>query len=176
MGACWYSKGAAGKDVVMQLSRGFQRATVVESKFVAATPERVFAELADAWAYTGWVVGASHIRDVDGAWPAVGARLYHRVGPWPLSIDDSTVVVESERPRRLVLQARAWPLGEARVELTMDPKPGGCVITMSETSTHGPGRWLQNPLQERLLRLRNRESLARLATIAEKRPLPPDFG
>jgi uncharacterized protein YndB with AHSA1/START domain len=112
----------------------------VATQFVDATPERVFAELADPWSYTGWVVGASHIRDADESWPSVGARLHHRVGPWPLSIADSTRVLESEPPRRLVLQVRAWPLGEGRVELTIRAEGAGSRVTMAEVPTKGPGR------------------------------------
>jgi len=141
-------------------------------KHIAALPERVWAELADGWMYTGWVVGASHIRGVDAHWPAVGARLHHQVGLWPFVVSDSTAVVESDPPARLVLQARAWPAGEARVELTVSPDGAGSLVRMAEWPTHGPGRWLHNPVQDALLRLRNRESLDRLADLAENRPQP----
>ena len=42
------------------------------SRQVTASPERVFAELADGWTYVGWVVGATHVRDVDDTWPQPG--------------------------------------------------------------------------------------------------------
>jgi hypothetical protein len=146
---------------------------VVEvSKHVAAVPERVWAELSDGWMFTGWVVGATHIRDVDPTWPQVGARLHHQVGLWPLVANDSTAVVESQPPARLVLQARAWPAGEARIVLSVEPDGTGSLVRMTEEPTDGPGRWLRNPLQDELLRRRNVESLARLAAIAEKRPIP----
>ncbi|PZS20332.1 MAG: polyketide cyclase [Pseudonocardiales bacterium] len=139
---------------------------------MAVTPERLWAELSDAWTFTGWVVGASHIRGVDGSWPAVGARLHHQVGVWPLVVSDSTAVIESDPPRRLVLQARAWPAGEARVELTVTADGTGSMVRMAEWPTHGPGRWLHNPLQDALLRRRNIESLQRLADIAQNRSDP----
>jgi uncharacterized protein YndB with AHSA1/START domain len=142
------------------------------SKHIAAPPAKVWAELADGWMYTGWVVGATHIRAVDGNWPAVGAELHHQVGAWPMVVSDSTAVVESEPPRRLVLQARAWPVGEARVELTIEADGDGSLVRMAEAPTDGPGRWLHNPVQEALLRRRNVESLERLACIAENRPMP----
>jgi uncharacterized protein YndB with AHSA1/START domain len=145
----------------------------VVTRVVTVAPERVFAELTDAWMFTGWVVGASHIRDVDEHWPQVGARLHHTVGPWPLTISDNTEVLEVEPPHRIVLQARAWPVGEARIEIVIEEHPDGALITMSEWPTHGVGRWLRNPLQDAILRSRNRESLARLASIAEGRPAPP---
>lgn len=140
---------------------------------VNVPPERVFAELTDAWMFTGWVVGASHIRGVDDDWPRVGARLHHTVGPWPMTISDNTEVLELHPPRRMVLQARAWPAGEARIEITVEPSAEGSLVTMAEWPTDGPGRWLRNPLLDALLRSRNRESLARLASIAENRPEPP---
>ncbi|WP_324188972.1 SRPBCC family protein [Nocardia farcinica] len=48
---------------------------------VPADIERAFAVLSDGWLYAGWVVGASHIRDVDPDWPGVGSRIHHSVGP-----------------------------------------------------------------------------------------------
>ena len=144
------------------------------SRDVAATPERVWAVLADGWLYAGWVVGASRMRDVDADWPAPGARLHHSVGVWPLLINDTTSVLESDPAQRLVLQARAWPAGEARIELTLEPlddvngRPG-CRVTMAEAPTNGPGRTLHNPVNEMLLLRRNVESLLRLARVAEGR-------
>jgi uncharacterized protein YndB with AHSA1/START domain len=141
------------------------------SRNIAATPDEVFAQLADGWIYAAWVVGASHIRDVDAGWPAVGTRIHHRVGPWPATIDDTTEVIDVITGSRLVLQARAWPIGEARVELTIEADgKDGSRVSMAEAPTRGVGNWLDNPLQRIVLRGRNRESLARLASLAEKRP------
>jgi hypothetical protein len=143
------------------------------SRQIAASADEVFAQLADGWIYASWVVGASHIRDVEAGWPAIGTRIHHRVGPWPITIDDTTEVIDVLASTRLVLQARAWPTGEARVELTIEADgDDGCVVTMSEEPTRGVGSWLDNPLQRVVLRRRNVESLARLASLAEKRPRP----
>jgi uncharacterized protein YndB with AHSA1/START domain len=141
------------------------------SKFIDAPPDRVWVELSDGWMYTGWVVGASHIRGVDGHWPDVGAKLHHQVGAWPLMISDSTRVVESVPSKRLVLQARAWPAGEARVEIDLEPEGGGTLVRMVEYPTDGAAKVLHNPIQDAVLRKRNVESLERLACIAENRPL-----
>ncbi len=59
---------------------------------VPAAAADVFAVLSDGWSYAGWVVGNSHIRDVDRNWPDVGARIHHSVGAWPLQIHDVTKV------------------------------------------------------------------------------------
>jgi hypothetical protein len=117
------------------------------------------------------VVGATHIRDADPNWPETGSKLHHTVGPWPLMIKDYTKVVESEPPHRLVLIARAWPVGEARIELTLRPVPEGTEVAMAEWPVRGPGIWARNPLMEAVLRARNRESLGRLAALAERRPV-----
>lgn len=137
---------------------------------VDATPAQVWAQLTDAWLFPTWVVGATHIRDVEPDWPAPGSRIQHKVGVWPLVINDTTQVVEAEEPVRLVLQARAWPVGEARVEMIIAPDgPAASTVTMRERPTNGIARWLHTPLQEAVLRWRNREALDRLATLAERR-------
>ena len=150
------------------MSRRTQMTTV--RRTIAAPPGQVFDQLADGWIYSAWVVGASHIRDVDSDWPAVGTCIHHRVGPWPFSVDDVTEVVEVESGSSMVLHARAWPVGEARVELRIEPEGSGSVVTMSEAPTSGAGSWIDNPLQRFILRRRNIESLARLSGLAERRP------
>ena len=45
-----------------------------------------------------WAVGAARIREVDEDWPAVGARIHHSVGAWPVLISDTTVVEEVDAP------------------------------------------------------------------------------
>ncbi|CAN5274456.1 SRPBCC family protein [soil metagenome] len=143
----------------------------VVRKQIRATPGQIFAILADGWSYAGWVVGTSHIRAVDEGWPAPGNRIHHAVGPWPVLIRDTTTVLDIEPDRRLRMGVRIWPIGEAEVELLLDPAPGsssdsGTLVTMTETPTAGPGRFL-GPAGSVLLALRNTESLSRLALRAE---------
>ena len=76
--------------------------------------------IADGWLYSGWVVGASRIRAVDPGWPLAGSRLHHSVGAWPLVIDDSTRVAAATPGRSLELVARGWPMGEAKVVITLE--------------------------------------------------------
>ena len=82
---------------------------------IDATPEQVFAVLADGWLYPSWVVGASRIRGVHETWPGEGAELHHSFGVWPVLINDKTVLLEWDPPRRAVLRAHGWPIGEAQV-------------------------------------------------------------
>lgn len=133
---------------------------------IDATPDEVWAVLADGWLYCGWVVGTSQIRAVDDQWPAVGAKLHHAVGAWPVQIKDSTSVLEAQPNTHLVLQARGWPAGEARVELTLEPDGLSTLVRIAETPVAGPGKWLDNPLQRKLLEARNREALSRLDSLA----------
>ncbi|UQX89437.1 SRPBCC family protein [Jatrophihabitans telluris] len=142
------------------------------SRTVKATPHRVFAELSDGWAYVGWVVGATHIRDVDAEWPDVGSRIHHQVGSWPAAISDTTEVLESEADRRLLLRAKGWPLGEATVEIVLTEQDGQCLVSLREAPSAGPGRWLDNPALRWMLKARNTETLSRLADRVEHRPIP----
>lgn len=145
---------------------------MAESKLtVRAGIEHVWQQITDAWMYTGWVVGSSHIRGVDPDWPEVGSKIYHEVGGWPLTLKDYSQIVELDEPRHIALQARGWPLfGEARVELDLSVvEPDRTLLRMFEQPVKGPGKWLDNPLAEYVLTKRVHECLQRLKTIAENR-------
>jgi uncharacterized protein YndB with AHSA1/START domain len=142
------------------------------SRVVRATPDAVWAVLADGWLYSNWVVGTSHMRAVESDWPATGSRLFHASGVWPLVARDETQVEVSEPSRRLVLIARGRPFGEARVIIEVEPDGTGTSVTIHETPVAGPGKWLHNPATEALLLRRNVETLARLAAIAERHTEP----
>ncbi len=139
------------------------------SRPISATPEQVWAVLADGWLYPLFVVGASRMRDVDEGWPAVGTKLHHSVGVWPLLIDDTTEVLEREEGRRLLLLARGWPAGQAHVDITLEPQGTDTVVTIKEQATAGPGALLPKVVQDPQLHLRNIETLRRLAFVVEGR-------
>ncbi|GAA5164680.1 SRPBCC family protein [Ornithinimicrobium tianjinense] len=142
----------------------------VNTRLISAPPEAVFAVLSNGWLYPVWVVGASRMRAVDDKWPAVGARIHHSVGVWPALIDDSTSVLEWDPPRRAVLQARLWPVGEATVSLDVERSgEQACTVTMTETPSSGPLAWLPGPAAEVPIKVRNVEALRRLAYLAEGR-------
>ena len=132
----------------------------------AATPDAVWRVLADGWLYAAWVVGASRVRDVDAGWPAVGTRIHHSVGLWPLLINDTTHVLDMTPHEELVLTAKAWPVGVARVAITIEPVEGGCVIRMDEDASSGPGVALPKLVRQALVAPRNREALRRLELLA----------
>ena len=131
------------------------------------SPEAVFTVLADGWIFPTWVVGASRMRDVDDAWPAVGSKLQHSFGVWPAVINDETTVLEWDPPRLFVIQPKGWPIGEARVKIEVKPRGEGCVVRITETAVKGPGAFVPDFLLDPPLYFRNIETLRRLAYIAE---------
>jgi hypothetical protein len=133
-----------------------------------ATPAAVMAVLADGWLFALWVVGASHIREVDAGWPAPGRRIHHSVGAWPALISDTTEVISYDPAGSLELLARGWPIGEAKVRVDVRPEAYGSRIVLAETVVSGPGQLIR-PLERLLIPPRNRESLRRLVAIAEGR-------
>jgi uncharacterized protein YndB with AHSA1/START domain len=137
------------------------------SRLFDCTPQAVFDVLTDGWTYATWVVGAARIRKVDPEFPAVGSKIHHSVGSWPILISDTTEIEECEPPRVLQLKVAAWPAGEGRVRITCEPEGDKTRVTMFETSISGPAKLIPAPLESLALRLRNKETLQRLAYLAE---------
>jgi uncharacterized protein YndB with AHSA1/START domain len=137
------------------------------TRHINASPDEVWAVLANGWLYTNWVVGTSRIRDVDAAWPVTGTSLHHSFGIWPMVINDRADVKESVSRQRLVLRTRGWPVGEAEVMLELRPDGLATEVVMTETPTVGPGAVLaKNRAADWLIAKRNTESLARLESLA----------
>lgn len=152
-----------------KLGRGKERPRTEVAMHFDAAPEQVFDVMADAWLLPVWVVGATHIRDVDDNWPEPGSMVHHQVGAWPMAISDVTAVVECDAPRRLVLQGRAFPFGEVYIQFTVEPDGAGSRVAMGEAPSYGAARLLDNPVQRWVLSRRNRECLARLRAVVENR-------
>ncbi|MCA1981424.1 MAG: SRPBCC family protein [Nocardioides sp.] len=136
-------------------------------RHVAATPQDVWAVLADGWLYALWVVGATSLRDVEESWPAEGARIHHSVGAWPAVVHDATKVLEVEPERMLYLRAALWPAGEANVRMTLAPDGDGTRVVMEEEVASGPMALIPKLAYGPLLKWRNVESTRRLANLAE---------
>jgi uncharacterized protein YndB with AHSA1/START domain len=130
-------------------------------------PERVFAVLATPATYADWVVGSDIIRGSEPDWPAVGSRFHHRVGWGPLKVKDHTEVIEVDPPRKLVLHARARPLGTALVTLVLEPRAGGTHVAITEEAGDPLSRLSINRLTDPLVHIRNNVSLRRLQRIAQ---------
>ncbi|MEI2786351.1 MAG: SDR family NAD(P)-dependent oxidoreductase [Candidatus Nanopelagicales bacterium] len=144
--------------------------TLIVHREVNAPAKAVWQVLTDGWTYATWVVGASRVRDVDATWPATGSRIHHAFGPWPAVIQDYTRVERSEPERELVLKARGWPVGEARVVINLTPTGAkSCRLSIQEDAIAGPGTAMPRTLRQAVIGPRNKETLYRLALIAEGR-------
>jgi uncharacterized protein YndB with AHSA1/START domain len=141
----------------------------LNQRLIPASPERVFAVLAEPGTYAYWVVGSDVIRDADAGWPAVGTRFHHRVGWGPLKVNDHTEVIASDPPHRLELHAKARPLGTAHVVLELERRGGGTLVTMVEEAGDRFTRLVFFGLTHLLVRGRNKESLRRLEELALER-------
>jgi uncharacterized protein YndB with AHSA1/START domain len=141
------------------------------SRDIPASPHEVFTVLADGWSYAAWVVGNSHVRAVDEGWPAVGTRIHHSAGVWPMQIHDVSEVRAVEPGRLLELDAKLWVFGTAIVRLTLSPLEDGTAtrVVMAEEAVRGPGSAIPAAMQALVLRPRNMESLARLGDLATGR-------
>ncbi|MEO7268484.1 MAG: SRPBCC family protein, partial [Knoellia sp.] len=139
---------------------------ITVTRDVEAPAQAVWDVLADGWSYATWVVGASRVRKVDDSWPGQNARIHHSIGAWPLLLDDTTEVESSVEPSRLVLTARGWPVGEARVTISITAREGGgCTVAIEEDATNGPGTLIPKPVRQLAIGPRNVEALKRLAFL-----------
>ncbi len=145
----------------------------ITERLVQAPIDDVYAVLANGWSYSDWVVGTAHIRAVDESWPAPGASIHHKAGPWPFSLQDRTVSLAAQAPTSLVVAPHMWPLGEARVSITLtEVAPDVTRVRLAEDFAQGPLRWVRTKLNDLVLHYRNRESLRRLADLAVQRTEP----
>ena len=155
------------------MRRGYPCGMATVTRTTSASAEQVYAILADGWTYSDWVVGTAHIRDVDRSWPAVGSKLHHKIGPWPLSLQDASTVVAAEPGRSLTLRAGLWPLSEATVRIELVPVDGmNTRVTIHEDFHAGPLHWAKNKINDLVLHGRNVEALRRLAELAENSRRP----
>lgn len=142
---------------------------------IDTAPEHVFAVLSDPNRYPDWVVGASDIREFDESFPAAGSRFHHEVGLSPFTLNDHTEVLEVEPPRRIVLRAKARPLGTALIEIELSDgngASGGTEVLMDERPADRLTALVaRNRVADSILRVRNAEALTRLKRVAEGGPV-----
>ena len=103
---------------------------------------------------------------------AAGARLHHSVATWPGLLDDETAAVAADPGRSLRLEAKARPIGRAVVEITLEPQGEGTLIRIREDAVSGPARLAPQAVRQAGITMRNRETLRRLALLAERRTRP----
>jgi hypothetical protein len=145
-------------------------------RFMRCAPEAVFEVLGNGWLYPAWVVGAARMRDVDVSWPAPPAKLDHSVGTWPFLLNGTTSMLVWRPPRRAVMKARGWPIGEAKVIIDVERQGGGCQVTIREWAVKGVGAAAPRFLTDPLLRWRNNETLRRLSYLSEGASPRPGSG
>jgi uncharacterized protein YndB with AHSA1/START domain len=151
---------------MMTGERGQAPAVATNERFMTVPPEAVWAVLADPDGYAYWVVGSKLIRDAEPAWPAPGSKFHHTIGVGPLTLDDHTVSLEAEPPRRLVLRAKGRPVGTAKVTMELQPHDGGTLVRMTENPDGVYSVLALNPLLHVATKVRNAESLMRLEELA----------
>ena len=132
---------------------------------IDASPDRVWSALANGTAFKDWVVGCRRVRHIEGSWPEVGSKVHHQVGFGPLTLNDTTTVLEAENGRRLVLRARFRPAGIARVVLRLEPEGGRTAVTMEEEIVEGWGQRMPAGVVDSMLTGRNTEALRRLSRL-----------
>jgi uncharacterized protein YndB with AHSA1/START domain len=142
------------------------------TRYAVAPIERVFEVVSDPRTYPDWLVGAQEIRSVDDGWPQAGTRFHHRVGlVGPLTVADSSEVLEVDPPTLLVLEVRARPFGRPRAEFRLaDAGNDRTRITLSETPIGALAPL--SPVLDRTIEPRNRASLNALVALLNE---PPGF-
>ena len=139
----------------------------VTQKSMPHPREVVFAALTTPETYPQWLLGCQDIRAVDDGWPAARTRFHHRVGLiGPLTVADSTKVLEVDEPGRLVLEVRARPFGRGQVTFTLQvTSDGGTLLTIDEVPIGllAPLRPVLDPVTVR----RNEKSLGDLAAFLD---------
>ncbi len=140
------------------------------SRLIGAPASQVWAVLDTGWTYSRWVVGTGAIRAVDPQFPEPGARLHYQIGRWPLVKKGITTSLRHDSPAEVELEAEGWPLGTAHITLAVCERDGGTLVAITEHPNRGLARTLHNPVLDRMIWLRNVETLRRLDKAVLGRP------
>ncbi|MCL9796264.1 SRPBCC family protein [Frankia sp. AgKG'84/4] len=132
------------------------------SRLIGAPASQVWAVLDNGWTYSRWVVGTGAIRAVDLPFPEAGARLHYQIGRWPLAKKGVTTCLRHDAPAEVELEAEGWPLGTVHITLAVTEQDGGTLVAITEHPKRGLARAVHNPVLDRLIWLRNVETLRRL--------------
>ncbi|CAM5261427.1 SRPBCC family protein [Streptomyces griseomycini] len=139
----------------------------VRHRLIRTSPQTVWDVLSDGSRYAEWVVGTSSSEPVRGQWPRLDAAIRYEVRVGPLSLTNETVVRRCEPGANLELEAKAGPLGTARIAIETRPWGDGCLVFVDEHPLRGMGGTVHNVAVEALIQIRHRTMLARLAKICE---------
>ncbi|CAM5237152.1 Polyketide cyclase OS=Streptomyces fumanus OX=67302 GN=GCM10018772_18770 PE=4 SV=1 [Streptomyces fumanus] len=139
----------------------------VRHRLIQASPQEVWAALADGERYAEWVVGTSDVTPDRGNWPEVDSTIRYAVRLGPLKLTNETVVRRCEEGSVLELEAKAGPLGTARIAIELRPWGRDTLVLVDEHPLRGPGGLVHNTGVDLLIHLRHRAMLARLAKLCE---------
>ncbi|MDI9835403.1 SRPBCC family protein [Streptomyces sp. KAU_LT] len=139
----------------------------VRHRLIHVGPSAVWDVLEDGSRYAEWVVGTARSEPVRGQWPQEGAAIRYEIRIGPARLANETVVRRYEEGRLLELEAKAGPLGTARISIEVRPWGEKTLVIVDEHPLQGAGGMLHNAGFEALIQLRHRTMLARLARICE---------
>ncbi|MFD7687071.1 SRPBCC family protein [Streptomyces sp. NPDC059781] len=139
----------------------------VRHRLISTSPQSVWTVLEDGTRYAEWVVGTSSSKPVRGHWPQLGSAIGFEVRLGPLSLTNETVVRRCVPGEALELEAKAGPLGTARIAIELRPWGDHCLVIVDEHPLRGAGGTVHNVAVEALIQIRHRAMLARLARICE---------
>ncbi|MBV1939019.1 SRPBCC family protein [Streptomyces sp. BV286] len=139
----------------------------VRHRLIKKSPREVWAVLADGTRYADWVVGTASSYPVRGQWPKVDAAIAYEVRVGFYGFTNETVVRACDEGRELELEAKAGPLGTARIAIELRPWGEDTLVVIDEHPLRGVGGTLHNVGVEALIQLRHRTMLKRLADVCE---------
>ncbi|MBJ6647801.1 SRPBCC family protein [Streptomyces griseoincarnatus] len=139
----------------------------VRHRLIRTDPRTVWSVLEDGTRYADWVVGTSESKPVRGHWPQLGSAIRYEVPVGPLKLHNETVVRRCIPGEVLELEAKAGPLGTARIAIEVQPWGDWCLVKVDEHPLRGAGGFLHNVAVEALIQFRHRAMLARLAHLVE---------
>ncbi|CAL9618802.1 SRPBCC family protein [Streptomyces sp. enrichment culture] len=140
----------------------------VRHRLIKTDPRTVWEVLSDGSRYAEWVVGTATTEPERGRWPELGSAIRYQVRLGPLSLTNRTVVRRCEPGNDLELEAKAGPLGSARIAIALKPWGDHTLVVVDEHPLRGMGGALHNTAVEALIQLRHRSMLSRLADVCEE--------
>ncbi|MFI8296484.1 SRPBCC family protein [Streptomyces nigra] len=143
-------------------------------RLIHVGPSAVWDVLADGTRYAEWVVGTARSEPVRGQWPQMDSAIRYEIKVGPARLVNETVVRRYEEGRCLELEAKAGPLGTARISIEVRPWGRKTLVIVDEHPLQGAGGTLHNAGFEVLIQLRHRTMLARLARLCESEAAPDE--
>ncbi len=113
----------------------------VRHRLISTDPRSVWAVLEDGTRYADWVVGTSESKPVRGHWPQLGSAIGYEVRLGPLKLHNESVVRHVVPGELLELEAKAGPLGTARIAIELRPWGDQCLVKVDEHPCAARAAW-----------------------------------